>query len=143
MPSTMRKGFTQDSTLVLKTAGLLAASADSTIIDLGDGNVDGYLVIDLTACEVATGDERYTISLEGSNTADMSSGSVCLAKKVFGNLIVPMDAALSASGRYIVPFINAESNNGTNYRYVRLSTLVAGTIATGINFSAFIGKDCD
>jgi hypothetical protein len=140
--TTMRKGFTQDSTLVLKAAGLVAASADGSIIDLGDGLVEGYLVIDLTACEIATGDERYTISLEGSNTAAMSSGSVCLAKKVFGNLIVPMDAALSASGRYVVPFINSESNNGDVYRYVRLSTLVAGTIATGINFSAFIGKDC-
>ena len=143
MASTYRQGFTLDSTLVLKAAGLLAASADSTIFDLGDGHVDGYLVVDLTACEVASGDERYTVSLEGSNTADMSSGSVCLAKKVFGNLVVPMDAALSASGRYVVPFINSESNNGVNFRYVRLSTLIAGTIATGINFSAFIGKDCD
>lgn len=143
MTATMRKGFTQDSTLVLKTAGLLATSTDSSIIDLGDGLVEGYLVIDLTACEIATGDEIYTISLEGSNTAAMSSGSVCLAKKVFGNLVVPMDAALSASGRYIVPFINAESNNGNTYRYVRLSTAITGTVATGINFSAFIGKDCD
>lgn len=143
MASTMRKGFTQDSALVLKAAGLLAASADGAIIDLGDGLVEGYLVIDLTACEIATGDEIYTISLEGSNTAAMNSGSVCLAKKVFGNLVVPMDAALSAAGRYVIPFINAESVNGVNYRYVRLSTLVAGTIATGINFSAFIGKDCD
>lgn len=69
----------------------------------------------------------------------MDSGSVCLAKKVFGNLVVPMDAALSASGRYVIPFRNEEG--GTTYRYVRLSTLVAGTIATGINFSAFIAKD--
>jgi hypothetical protein len=69
----------------------------------------------------------------------MDSGSVCLAKKVFGNLVVPMDAALSTSGRYVIPFRNEEG--GTTYRYVRLSTLVAGTVATGINFSAFIAKD--
>lgn len=141
MTATMRKSFTQDSTLVLKTAGLIAASADGSILDLGDGLVEGYLVIDLTACEIATGDEIYTISLEGSNVAAMSSGSVCLAKKVFGNLVVPMDAALSTAGRYIIPFMNAESVGGNVYRYVRLSTLVAGTIATGINFSAFIAKD--
>ena len=143
MAATMRKGFTQDSTLVLKAAGLVASSADGSIIDLGDGLVDAYLVIDMTACEIATGNEIYTISLEGSNVAAMDSGSVCLAKKVFGNLVVPMDAALSASGRYVIPFLNAESVDGSVYRYVRLSTLVAGTIATGINFSAFIGKDCD
>lgn len=130
--------YTYDDALELKAAGLLAASADGTIIDLGAGLVDGFLVIDLSACEIASGDERYTVSLEGSNVAAMSSGSVALAKKVFGNLVVPMDAALSASGRYVIPFRNEEG--GTTYRYVRLSTLIAGTIATGINFSAFIAK---
>lgn len=137
--ATLYSQFTYDTALSLKSAGLLAASTDGTILDLGAGLVEGYLVIDLTACEIASGDERYTVSLEGSNVSAMSSGSVCLAKKVFGNLVVPMDAALSDSGRYVVPFRNEE--NGTTFRYVRLSTLVAGTIATGINFSAFIAKD--
>lgn len=127
---------TYDNALLLKAAGLVAASADGSIIDLGAGFVKGVLVIDMTACEIASGDERYTISLEGSNVAAMSSGSVCLAKKVFGNLIVPMDAALSASGRYTIYFANEEG--GTVFRYVRLSTLVAGAIATGINFTAFM-----
>lgn len=130
---------TYDNALLLKAAGLVAASADGSILDLGVGLVEGYIVVDMTACEVASGNEIYTVSLEGSNVAAMDSGSVCLAKKVFGNLVVPMDAALSASGRYIIPFRNEEG--GTTYRYVRLSTLVAGTVATGINFSAFIAKD--
>lgn len=130
--------FTFDSDLVLKSAGLLASSTDGDILDLGAGLVDGFIVFDVTAIEVASGDEIYTVSLEGSNVAAMSSGSVCLAKKVFGNLVVPMDAALSAAGRYVLPFRNEE--NGTVYRYVRLSTLIAGDIATGINFSAFIAK---
>ncbi len=130
--------FTYDDALELKAAGLVAASADGSIVDLGAGMVDGFLVIDVTAVEIASGNEIYTISLEGSNVAAMSSGSVCLAKKVFGNLVVPMDAALSASGRYVIPFRNEEG--GTAFRYVRLSTLVAGTIATGINFSAFLAK---
>lgn len=131
--------FTYDAATSLKAAGLLAASADGSILDIGSGMVDGYLVIDLSACEVATGDEIYTVSLEGSNVAAMTSGSVCLAKKVFGNLVVPMDAALSAAGRYVIPFRNEEG--GTTYRYIRLSTLIAGTIATGINFAAFIARD--
>lgn len=139
MSGSTRNSFTYDDALKLKAAGLLAASTDSLILDIGDGLVDGYVVIDMSACEVATGDEIYTVSLEGSNVAAMTSGSVCLAKKVFGNLVVPMDAALSAAGRYVTPFRNEEA--GTIYRYVRLSTLVAGTIATGINFSAFIAKD--
>ena len=130
--------FTYDDALELKAAGLVAASADGSIVDLGEGLVDGFIVIDVTAVEIASGNEIYTISLEGSNVAAMSSGSVCLAKKVFGNLVVPMDAALSASGRYVIPFRNEEG--GSTFRYVRLSTLVAGTIATGINFAAFMAK---
>ncbi len=132
--------FTYDDALNLRDSAGLTSSADGDIIDLGAGLVDGYLVIDLVSAEVATGNEIYTISLEGSNVAAMSSGSVCLAKKVFGNLVVPMDAALSAAGRYVVPFRNEEG--GTVYRYVRLSNLVAGTIdTTGIVFGAFIAKD--
>jgi hypothetical protein len=131
--------YTYDSALSLKAAGLVAASADGSILDLGAGLVDGYLVIDASAIEIDSGNEIYTVSLEGSNVAAMTSGSVCLAKKVFGNLVVPMDAALSAAGRYVIPFRNEEG--GTTYRYVRLSTVVAGTIATGINFAAFIAKD--
>src|SRR3990167_2966914 len=130
--------FAYDDALEMKAAVLLAASADGDILDLGAGLVDGFLVIDMSACEVATGNEIYTVSLEGSTVAAMTSVSVCLAKKVFGNLVVPMDAALSSAGRYVIPFRNEEG--GSTFRYVRLSTLIAGTIATGINFSAFITK---
>ena len=130
--------YTYDDDLSLKDAGLLASSTDGSILDLGAGLVDGFLVIDLTACEIATGDEIYTVSLEGSTVAAMTSASVCLAKKVFGNLVVPMDAALSTAGRYVIPFRNEEG--GSTFRYVRLSTLIAGTIATGINFVSFIAK---
>jgi hypothetical protein len=138
MSQTINNQFTYDDALSLKDAGLVAASADGDILDIGDGLVDALLVIDMSACEIATGNEIYTVSLEASNVAAMTSGSVCLAKKVFGNLVVPMDGALSTAGRYVVPFRNEEG--GTTYRYVRLSTLVAGTIETGINFSAFIAK---
>jgi len=131
--------ITYDASLVLKAAGGLTSSADGDILDLGPGYVCGCLVIALASAEVASGNEIYTISLEGSTVAAMTSTSVCLAKKVFGNLVVPMDAALSTAGRYVIPFHNEE--NGTLYRYVRLSTLIAGTIdTTGIVFAAFIGK---
>lgn len=134
--------YTYDNAMLIKAAGLVAATANGSIIlDLGDGLLDADLVIDMSACEIATGDEIYTVSVEGSNVAAMDSGSVCLAKKVFGNLVVPMDAALSASGRYVVPFRNEEG--GSLFRYIRLQIVVAGTIATGINFTAFVAKDQD
>lgn len=130
--------FTYDNALSLKAAGLVASTTtESTIVDLGEGLVDGFLVLDVSAVEVATGDEKYTIHLEGSNVSGMGSGSVSLAATFHGNLTAPMDAA-TGTGRFVVPFRNEQ--NGTTYRYVRLYTLVAGTIATGINFSAFMAK---
>lgn len=135
-----RNSFTFDSALLLKAAGLVAATANGSIIlDIGEGLVDGYLVIDMSACEIDSGNELYTISLEASNASDMASGSVCVARKTFGTISVPMDNALSAAGRYVIPFRNEEA--GTTYRYIRVHTTVAGTVATGINYSAFIAMD--
>lgn len=132
--------FTYDAALALKAAGLVAsATAESTILDIGSGLVDAYLVIDVTAVEVASTDEVYTICLEGSNVAAMTSGSVCLAMIEMGNAAAPADAD-TGTGRFVVPFRNEQ--NGTIYRYVRIHTRVAGTVATGINFSAFLAKDC-
>lgn len=130
--------YMYDDSLSLRDAGLLAATAtETTILDLGAGFVQGDLVIDVSAIEVASGNEKYTIHLEGSNVAAMSSGSVSLANIPLGNATDPADAA-TGTGRFVVPFRNEQ--NGTNYRYVRIYTLVAGTIATGINFTAFLGK---
>ncbi len=129
---------TYDHATLLKAAGLVAASAaGSIILDLGDGFMDADCVLDVTALEVATGDEIYTISVEGSNVAAMTSGSVELAKMTLGNNPAPADADTSV-GRHILPFRN--ELNGTLYRYVRLYTTVAGTIATGINYTAFLAK---
>lgn len=131
--------FLYDDALSLRDASLLAATTtETTILDLGAGLVDGNLVIDVSAIEVATGNEKYTIHLEGSNVAAMTSGSVTLANIPLGNATDPADAA-TGTGRFVVPFRNEQ--NGTNYRYVRIYTLVAGTIATGINFSAFLAMD--
>lgn len=129
---------TYDNATLLKAAGLVAASAaGSVILDLGNGFMEADLVIDVTALEVATGDEIYTISLEGSNVAAMTSGSVELARVVMGNAPAPADAD-TTTGRTIVPVRN--ELGGVIYRYVRLHTTVAGTIATGINYTAFLGK---
>jgi hypothetical protein len=130
--------YTYDDALSLKDAGLVAESAaGSVILDLGAGFVEGDVVIDVSAIEVANGDEKYTVHLEGSNVAAMTSGSVTLANLPLGNATAPADAA-TGTGRFVLPFRNEQ--NGTLYRYVRIYTTVAGSIASGINFSAFIAK---
>lgn len=129
---------TYDHATLLKAAGLVAASAaGSVILDLGDGLMVGDLIIDISALEIASNDEIYTISLEGSSVAAMTSLSVTLAEKQFGNVPAPADAD-TATGRHVIPFRN--ELNGTLYRYVRLHTVVVGAIATGINYSAFLAK---
>jgi hypothetical protein len=131
--------FTYDDSLELKAAGLVAASAaEATILDLGAGFVQGSIVIDVSAVEVASTDEIYTICLEGSNVAAMTSGSVTLAMQEHGNAAAPADAD-TGTGRFVLPFTNEQ--NGTVYRYVRIYTRVAGTVATGINYTAFVAKN--
>ncbi|MBK7822999.1 MAG: hypothetical protein IPJ61_18620 [Tessaracoccus sp.] len=131
--------FTYDDALSLKDAGLVATTTtESTIVDLGEGLFDGYLVLEVTAVEVATGDEIYDVCLEGSTVSGMASGSVCLSRIKLGNAPAPADADTDV-GRFVVPVRNEQ--NGTLYRYVRIYTAVAGTVATGINFSAFLAKD--
>ena len=130
--------FLYDAELQLQDAGLVAASANGDyILDLGAGLVDGFLVVDVSAIEVASGDETYKIYLEGSNVAAMTSGSVELAAQHMG---VAGDAAddPTGTGRFAIPFRNEQ--NGTNYRYVRIYMEIAGTVATGINLSAFLAK---
>jgi hypothetical protein len=129
---------TYDAALALKAAGLIATSAaGSLILDLGDGLMEADLILDVSAMEVATGDEVYTISLEGSNVAAMTSGSVELARTVLGNNPAPADADTDV-GRRVLPVRN--ELGGVLYRYVRLHTTVAGDVATGINFTAFLAK---
>ena len=131
--------FTYDDALELKAAGLVGSTTtESTILDLGSGLVDGHIVLDVSAVEVASTDEIYNIVLEGSNVAAMGSGSVSLAGIEMGNATAPADAD-TATGRFAVPFRNEQ--NGTIYRYVRIYTEVAGTIDSGgINYAAFIAK---
>jgi len=129
---------TYDHATLLKAAGLVAATAaGSVILDLGDGLVVGDLIIDVSAIEVLSNDEIYTVALEGSSVAAMTSLSVTLAEKQLGNVPAPADADTGV-GRHVIPFRN--EINGVIYRYVRIFTTVVGTIATGINYSAFLAK---
>lgn len=131
--------FTYDDALALRDSAALTASADGDILDLGPGLVDGFLVLDVASVEIASNDEYYTVNLEGSTVAAMSSTSECLAKTHFGKLVAPQDANRTTAGRYVIPFRNEV--NGTLMRYVRLSNVVSGTIdTTGLVFGAFIAK---
>jgi hypothetical protein len=137
-------GFIKDVDLELKDAGLVASSAaaqvdaSDQILDLGLGRVDADVIIDATAVEVDTGDELYTIICEFSNSSTFASGIVPGSMQYLGDAAaIPGGGDTdNVEGRYKLPFTNVV--NDTHYRYMRLYTVVAGTIATGVNYSANI-----
>jgi dihydroxyacetone kinase DhaKLM complex PTS-EIIA-like component DhaM len=129
--------YTYDNNLLAKAAGLVAASADvATILDLGAGFVAADMVVDVSAIELDTADEKYDILVLGSNSPTFASGVVQLARQTLGKATAPVTLDTGV-GRFPIPFHN--ELNGTQYRYVRLRTVVAGTIVSGINYTAFIG----
>lgn len=137
-----QKASSFDYDLRLKDAGLVAADAAATvggaakILDLGDAvRVDGRVIIDVTAIEVATGDEIYRIKTQFSASATFASGVIGGPQFHLGDSSTLIgESADSVVGRYELPFCN--EINGTKYRYMRLYTDVTGTIATGINYVA-------
>jgi len=133
-----------DSDLEMKDAGLVASSAaaqvDSAakIIDLGTGVVKGVVNIDVSAIEIASNDEVYDICVQLSSSATFASTYVTAAKLELGANEVLQGDQDSTTGRYKLYFDN--EYDGTYYRYCRLYTVVAGTIATGINYIAHMSK---
>lgn len=134
---------TFDATRVLQAAGLVALSAAGTNIeDLGPGIGVRYgkVIIDVTALEIASGDEAYTIHVQGSPDADFGTtgnivelASLHLGAK--GTKLSDSDRD-DAVGRRELLFKNT-NEDGTPLRYIRLYITVVGDIATGINFSAW------
>lgn len=134
-----------DADLLLKDAGLIAASAAAQVagspkvLDVGPARMDGVVVIDVSAIEIASNDEEYDIILQGCALADFSSGIESLAQMNMGATEVRQGGAKdSETGRFEMLFTNEQ--DGTVYRYLRLYTVVAGSIASGINFTAYIAK---
>jgi len=133
---------TYDASLLLKAAGLVAASADgSLILDLGGGLFDGVEVIDVTALEVATGDETYQIIYEGSPDVGFTAGTLAVLQRIMLGAVAASTAPqgfADAVGRFTVPLRN--ERNGVLYQFMRIRTVVIGTIATGINYSTWLAK---
>jgi len=118
----------------LKDAGLVAASAAGQvssvdrIIDVGAGLVEGKLILDITALEIASNNEEYEIYLQGSSSASFAGTITALASMKLGaNEVLDGDVD-SLIGRYQVPF--RTEKNGTNYRYLREYCACAGTISS-------------
>lgn len=135
-----RMDATFDFALRLKDAGAIGASAAAQvggvdkILDMGAARFDGRVIVDVTACEVDTGNEKYQIMVQGSTSPTFASGVWNLAALILGDSSVSLETVDTAATRHQeIPFTNEV--NGIVYRYIRLYTFVAGTIASGgINY---------
>lgn len=138
-----QRTFPYDNDLLLKDADLVAASAAAQvsgaekILDVGAARMEGTVVIDVSAIETDSSNEAYDLILQGSNSASFASGVENLASLNLGHTSGRDGGAqTNSAGRFELPFTNEQDD--TTYRYLRMYTKVAGTIATGINYKAFI-----
>jgi hypothetical protein len=137
-----QKDFTFDYAMRMKDAGLVAASAAAQvggadkILDIGAQRLDARVILDFSAIEAATNDEYYLISIQGSDSATFGGTThVNLATCAVGDPTKTGEGVDStAAARREMAFCN--EINGHVYRYVRIYTFVAGTIATGVNYTA-------
>lgn len=136
------KDFTYDHAHLLKDAGLVGASAAATVggqarvITLGPGRVDARAILDITAVEVADGNEKYEVEVQVSNSSTFASGIFIAGVCKLGDSTVSNESEDTVPGRRELHFTNEV--DGTIYEHVRLFTRVAGLVATGINYSAYL-----
>lgn len=141
------RSYTYDALLQLKDAGLVGVSGaaqvggSNKILDLGSStaNYSGVVILRVSAIEIASSNELYTILIQGSTEGDFSANVENLASIALGATEVrPGGARDSTPGLYELPFVNMQDQ--VLYRYVRAYTLVSGSVATGINYTADIGQ---
>lgn len=140
-----------DSATQLKDAGAVTSTAaaqvnsSAAVADLGGGYAEFDVVIDWTACEIDSGNEKYEICIEGCAAAGFGSGVYRLANLTLGHSSVNGNATSSPpSGRMVIHANNVaitsatDGNSASALRYVRARHVIAGTISTGINYQAFL-----
>lgn len=122
----------------------LPSIADSSSITPQQARIDGYCVIDITAIDIASGNETYRFSLVGSNDPAFGSGTVvCLAQIEVGKgaslsfqngkdfPTVPASSGL----RLELGFTNEQANVKLQYGKLWMDT---GGTTPSITFKAFI-----
>ncbi len=141
-----RVDFTFDYSLRMKDAGLVAASAAATvssvakILDMGAARFDGRVILDFAAVEAASNDELYIIAVQGSDSPTFGGTThVNLGACVVGDPTKTGEGVDTTEiQRRELAFTNEV--NGHAYRYIRIYTVVTGTIATGVNYTANLVK---
>lgn len=127
-----------DVKTILKAAGLVAASANGTGIEVGSGKINARMVVDVSAVEIADGDEVYALHFVGGDDASFTNWT-SLACLELGASTTGIEGNVDSEiGRHEI--IVSNEKGGVIYPHVRLRTVVSGTVGTGINFSAYLSE---
>ena len=158
MTTYLKEDFVFDEDLVLEdsldSAGSVSAIVASQegkvldvakIIDLGDGLVEGYMIVDIDAI-VTTADLLYEIFLQGAQSATFATAglvrNLAALELGAGELLTNATATTGDQGaagdRYVVPFRN--ELNGTVYRYVRVYQEIANGTGESITCTIWLAK---
>jgi hypothetical protein len=126
-------------------------NAIQTQLDVGPGRFDGYLVLDISALDLASGDETYQFQLLGSNDSGWTNGNVELlalkdfaaatAGRVVPTICPPSNSAPptgKSADRFEIPFSNQMGR--FVFRYLQLR-LVAGGTTPSVTVAAWVSPD--
>ena len=144
---------TQDANLIFTAGATVTASgAIGSVVDLGGagGHSQFDIVFDVTAVDVASTDEVYTVLVQVGDGADFTTATnvIPVAAIRFG-----VAAKLGANatdnvttGRYLLAAHNfaystaGDAGTGTYFRYVRLVLDATGSTTPSITLSAWASK---
>lgn len=154
MPRNQRDS-TFDLNLLLQDAVAQAAAGPTastvggvaSVLDFGAGlaaavtgqRVDGRLILDVSAIDVAGGDEGYTIQVQLSNSATFATGNFMAFWMVYGDSTIALETVDTAVPRH-QEFGFTNEINGVRYRYCRLLLTEVGATHT-ITYTAFLALD--
>lgn len=143
-----------DANLLLSDAGA-AVTADgyaqvggaTATLDLGgnqstsptqQARLDAVAVVEISAIDIASGDETYVLRILGSNDSAWASGNIYeLAALTLGkgSALVPTTQGDTLVGEYEIMFTTERAN--VKYEYIRMYVDVGGTTPS-ITFQAYV-----
>lgn len=137
-----QRTYTIDAELIFAD-GAAAVTADGASqvdgsafsLDVGPARFEGVMLIDVSAIAIDGNDEKYQLTLQGSNTSDFSGAKENLAMLELGATEVRAGGAQDSTiGRYELPFCNEQDD--VVYQYLRLYNEVTGATVS-ITYHAF------
>ncbi|MBW7990036.1 MAG: hypothetical protein FVQ84_08485 [Planctomycetes bacterium] len=140
----MTKSYVIDDDLLMRDAGQITSSAASQvasadkIIDMGDGFVEGVVIVDPSEIDFTVADEKYDVDLQLSNVAVMTSAVVVKCSLKLGDARDGMNDDTTVDKRRTLEFNNRVAD--TTYRYARLFEIMSGTDPI-LDFVAYMTKN--